>query len=156
MLKGILLACYLLSVPYIALASGEKILSPDEVVSTFYHYYLVAEEMSDMESANDLSLKAIAKYTTEHLRNLRDNDDSGADYFVDAQDICEEWKTNIGTKTVLANDHMAVVNLRLGYGKGTSLYAVSLVKVGGKWLIDSVKPTFKGSIYCPQQFEGDN
>lgn len=156
MLKGILLACYLLSVPYIALASGEKILSPDEVVSTFYHDYLVAEEMSDMESANDLSLKAIDKYTTEHLRNLRDNDDSGADYFVDAQDICEEWKTNIGTKTVLANDNMALVNLRLGYGKGTSLYAVSLVKVGGKWLIDSVKPTFKGSIYCPQQFEGDN
>lgn len=156
MLKGILLACYLLSVPYIALASGEKILSPDEVVSTFYHDYLVAEERSDMESANDLSLKAIDKYTTEHLRNLRDNDDSGADYFVDAQDICEEWKTNIGTKTVLANDNMALVNLRLGYGKGTSLYAVSLVKVGGKWLIDSVKPTFKGSIYCPQQFEGDN
>lgn len=156
MLKGILLACYLLSVPYIALASGEKILSPDEVVSTFYHDYLVAEEMSDMESANDLSLKAIDKYTTEHLRYLRDNDDSGADYFVDAQDICEEWKTNIGTKTVLANDNMALVNLRLGYGKGTSLYAVSLVKVGGKWLIDSVKPTFKGSIYCPQQFEGDN
>ncbi|HDR2548290.1 TPA: DUF3828 domain-containing protein [Enterobacter ludwigii] len=149
MLKGMFLACHLLCVPYIALASGERTLSPDEVVSTFYHDYLVAEEMSDMESANDLSLKAIAKYTTAHLRNLRDNDDSGADYFVDAQDICEEWKNNISTKTVSANDHIALVNLKLGYGKGTSLYAVSLVKAGGKWMLDSVKPTFKGSIYCP-------
>ncbi|EMH4161423.1 DUF3828 domain-containing protein [Pluralibacter gergoviae] len=156
MLKRVFLACYLFFMPYIALASGERILLPDEVVSTFYHDYLVAEEMSDMESANILSLKAIAKYTTEHLRDLRDNDDSGADYFVDAQDICEEWKSNIGTKTVLANDHMALVNLKLGYGKGTSLYAVSLVKVGNKWMIDSVKPKFKGSIYCPQQAEGDN
>ncbi|EEI7601417.1 hypothetical protein NAY64_004190, partial [Salmonella enterica] len=69
---------------------------------------------------------------------------------------CEEWKNNIGTKTVSANDHMALVNLKLGYGKGTSLYVVSLVKAGGKWMIDSVKPTFKGSIYCPQQAEGDN
>ncbi|EIN9272686.1 DUF3828 domain-containing protein [Salmonella enterica] len=156
MLKRMFLACYLLCVPYIALASGERTLSPDEVVSTFYHDYLVAEEMSDMESANDLSLKAMAKYTTEHLRNLRDNDDSGADYFVDAQDVCEEWKNNIGTKTVSANDHIALVNLKLGYGKGTSLYVVSLVKAGGKWMIDYVKPTFKGSIYCPQQAEGDN
>jgi hypothetical protein len=156
MLKGMFLACCLLCVPYIALASGERILSPDEVVRTFYHDYLVAEEMSDMESANALSLKAIAKYTTEHLRDLRDNDDSGADYFVDAQDICDEWKSNIGTKTISANDHMALVNLKLGYGKGTSQYAVSLVKVGGEWMIDSVKPTFKGSIYCPQQAEGDN
>lgn len=156
MLKGMFLVCYLLCVPCIALASGERSLSPDEVVSTFYHDYLVAEEMSDMESANDLSQKVIAKYTTENLRKLRDNDDSGADYFVDAQDICEEWKSNIGTKKVSANDHRALVNLKLGYGKGTSLYDVSLVKVGGKWMIDSVKPTFKGGIYCPQQAEGDN
>lgn len=156
MLKGMFLACYLICVPYIALASGERILSPDEVVSTFYHDYLVAEEMPDMESANDLSLKAIVKYTTEHLRSLRDNNDSGADYFVDAQDICEEWKSNIDAKSVSANDHMALVNLKLGYGKGTSLYAISLVKLGGKWMIDSVKPTFKSSIYCPQQAEGDN
>jgi len=155
MLKRMFFVCYLICIPYIALASNEQSLSPEEVVSTFYHDYLIAEGMSDMESANDFSLKAIFEYTTEHLRMLRDNDDSGADYFVDAQDICEEWEKNIDTKTVSVDAHIALVNLKLGYGKGTSLYAVSLVKTRGKWLIDSVRPTFKGSIYCPRQAEGD-
>lgn len=120
----------------------------------FYHDYLVAGEMYDMESANNFSLKVVAKYTTEHLRAVRDNNDSDADFFLDAQDICTEWKNNIDTKTDAINDHIALVNLKLGYGKNTSLYAVGLVKTQGKWLIDSVNPTFKGSIYCPRQADG--
>lgn len=141
--------------PYIALASNEKNLSPEEVVSVFYHDYLVAAEMPDMESANDFSVKAIFKYTTEHLRALRDNDDSGADYFVDAQDVCEEWKSNIYTKSISESDHDAQVNLKLGYGKGVSIYTINLVKNEGKWLMDSVKPTPRSSIYCPQKVEGE-
>jgi len=153
MLKGMFLSCCLICVPYIALASNERPLSPAEIVSAFYHDYLVAAEIPDMKSSNDFSLEAIYKYTTEHLRHLQNNNDSGADYFVDAQDICEEWKSHIDTTIVSVNDHTALVELKLGYGKGTSLYAVSLVKNRGHWLINSVKPTFKGSIYCPQLAE---
>jgi len=56
-------------------------------------------------------------------------------------------------ETISANDHAALVKLKLGYGKGISLYAISLVKEKGKWLMGSVKSTFKGSIYCPRQAE---
>ncbi|TDN54843.1 uncharacterized protein DUF3828 [Buttiauxella sp. JUb87] len=155
MLKKITLLCCLFCLPYMALASNEKNISPEEVVSEFYHDYLVAAEMPDMESADDLTMKAIFKYTTEHLRALRDNDDSGADYFVDAQDICEEWKSSIYTKSVSENDHDAQVNLKLGYGKGASLYVISLMKIKGKWLVDSVKLTSRNSVYCPRQSEGE-
>ena len=104
--------------------------------------------------APSLTQKAIFEYTTEHLRSLRDNDESGADYFVDAQDICEEWKDSINVETVSENDQVAQVKLTLGYGKGVSLYAVNLVKEKGKWLMDSVKPISHSSIYCPRQAEG--
>ncbi|WP_193216271.1 DUF3828 domain-containing protein [Buttiauxella massiliensis] len=155
MLKKITLLCCLFCLPYMALASNEKNLSPEEVVSEFYHDYLVAAEMPDMESADDLTMKAIFKYTTEHLRALRDNNDSGADYFVDAQDFCEEWKSNIYTKSISERDHDAQVNLKLGYGKGVSIYTINVVKDKGKWLMDSVKPTPRNSIYCPRQAEGE-
>jgi len=155
MLRKIFLVFCLFCMPHMTLASDDKGLSPEVVVSGFYHDYLVAADIPDMESANDLSLKAIFKYTTEHLRALRDNNDSGADYFLDAQDMCEEWKSNIYTKTISANNHIAEVNLKLGYGKGISMYSIHLVKANGKWLMDSVKPTFRGSIYCPRQAEGE-
>lgn len=155
MLKKIFVICCLFCVPYMTFASNEKNLAPEQVVAEFYHDYLVADEMPDMESANDYSVKAMFKYTTEHLRTLRDNDDSGADYFVDAQETCEEWKDNIYTKTLSTDEHTAMVELKLGYGKGTSLYAISLVKNKGKWLMDSVKPTSRSSVYCPRQAEGE-
>ncbi|WP_159679778.1 DUF3828 domain-containing protein [Yersinia canariae] len=148
-MRKIFLVFFLFFISCVTLASNTKSLSPEEVVSEFYHDYLVAAEMPDMESANDYSLKTIFKYTTEHLRAFRDSDDSDADYFLDAQDICEEWKKNIYTKTLSKNDQLAVVNLKLGYGKGVSLYTIGLVKIKRKWLINSVKPTFRSSVYCP-------
>lgn len=153
MLKKFFVVCFLLFIPYLTIASDERVLLPEEIVRAFYHDYLIAEEMSDLESANEFSLKAIFEYTTEHLRSLRDNDESDADYFVDAQDICEEWKNSIDTKVVSVNDHHALVNLKLGYGKGVSFYDISLVKINSKWLIDSIKCVSKGSIYCPRQAE---
>lgn len=153
MLKKIIFACCLFCVTNIALASANNGSTPTQAVVEFYHDYLVASEISDMELADKLTNKAIFEYTTEHLRMLRDNDESGADYFIDAQDICEEWKDSINAETVSENDQVAQVKLTLGYGKGVSLYAVNLVKEKGKWLMDSVKPTSKSSIYCPRQAE---
>lgn len=104
MLKKIIFACCLFCVASIASASADDSSMPREIVENFYHDYLVASEMPDMESADKLTQKAIFEYTTEHLRSLRDNDESGADYFVDAQDICEEWKDSINVETVSEND----------------------------------------------------
>ncbi|MGK3141389.1 DUF3828 domain-containing protein [Pantoea sp. C2G6] len=154
MLKRFFFICCLLFVSDMVLASANNSLTPTQVVTGFYHDYLVASEMSDMELADKLTQKAIFDYTTEHLRTLRDDDESGADYFVDAQDICEEWKHSINVETVSESDHVAQVKLTLGYGKGVSLYAVNLTKEKDKWLIDSVKPISKSSIYCPRQAEG--
>lgn len=137
---------------YMALAiANENNLSPEQVVSEFYYKYLVAAEMTDMEASNVSSQKAILNYTTKHLRVLRDRDDSGADYFIDAQDICEEWKSSIATHTLAINNYYALVNLSLGYGEAVSLYAISLVKVKDRWLINSVKPVSRGSIYCSER-----
>lgn len=155
MLKMILFVCCLFCVSDVALASANNSSMPGEVVARFYHDYLVASEMPDMESAGKLTQKAIFEYTTEHLRSLRDNDQSGADYFLDAQDICEEWKDSINVETVSENDLVAQVKLTLGYGKSMSLYAISLAREKGKWLMDSVKPIFHSSIYCPRQAEGE-
>ncbi len=114
MLKKIIFACCLFCVASIASASADDSSMPREIVANFYHDYLVASEMPDMESADKLTQKAIFEYTTEHLRSLRDNDESGADYFVDAQDICEEWKGSINVETVSENDQVAQVKLTLG------------------------------------------
>lgn len=154
MLKKILFVYCLFCVSDVALASANNGSTPTQVVAAFYHEYLVASEMSDMELADKLTQKAIFEYTTEHLRTLRDNDESGADYFVDAQDICEEWKDSINVKIVSENEQVAQVKLTLGYGKGVSLYAINLAKEKGTWLMDSVKSTSKSSIYCPRQAEG--
>lgn len=155
MLKKILFVYCLLCVFNTAFVSANNSLTPAQVVTEFYHDYLVASEMSDMESANKFTQKAIFEYTTQHLRTLRDNDESGADYFVDAQDICDEWKDSISVQTISENDHIAQMTLKLGYGKGVSLYAINLAKEKGKWLMDSVTPISKGSIYCPRQAEGE-
>lgn len=153
MLKKILLICFFFS-PYMTLATvNENNLPPEQVVSEFYYKYLVAAEMTDMEASNISSLETILNYTTKHLRALRDKDDSGSDYFIDAQDICEEWKSSIVTNTISIGNNYALVNLSLGYGKAVSLYAISLVKVKDKWLINSVKPVSRGSVYCPGQVE---
>ena len=155
MLKKIIFACCLFCVTNIASASANNSSTPGGIVAKFYHDYLVASEMPDMESAGKLTQKAIFEYTTEHLRSLRDNDESGADYFVDAQDICEEWKDSINVSTVSENDKFAQVKLTLGYGKGVSLYTINLAKEKGTWLMDSVKPISHSSIYCPRQAEGE-
>lgn len=154
MLNRIFFTCCFFFVSNLVLASANNGLTPTQVVAEFYYDYLVASEMSDMELADKLTQKAIFEYTTEHLRTLRDNDESGADYFVDAQDLCEEWKDSINVQTVSENDQVAQVKLTLGYGKGLSLYAINLAKEKGKWLMDSVKPISKISIYCPRQAEG--
>lgn len=154
MLKEILFACCFYCMSNMVLASANNGSTPTQVVAEFYYDYLVASEISDMELADKLTQKAIFKYTTEHLRTLRDNDESGADYFVDSQDICEEWKDSINVETVSENDQAAQVKLTLGYGKGVSLYTINLAKEKGKWLMDSVKSISKSSIYCPRQAEG--
>ncbi len=65
MLKKIIFACCLFCVASIASASADDSSMPREIVANFYHDYLVASEMPDMESADKLTQKAIFEYTTE-------------------------------------------------------------------------------------------
>lgn len=43
-----------------------------------------------MECGAEKSQNAIDTYTTKHLQQLNSDNDTGADYFVDAQDICPD------------------------------------------------------------------
>ncbi|MHB7134653.1 hypothetical protein ACYCJ1_24780 [Klebsiella pneumoniae] len=53
MLKKIIFACCLFCVASIASASADDSSMPREIVENFYHDYLVASEMPDMESAEN-------------------------------------------------------------------------------------------------------
>lgn len=57
MLKKIIFACCLFCVASIASASADDSSMPREIVENFYHDYLVASEMPDMESADKLTQK---------------------------------------------------------------------------------------------------
>lgn len=155
-LKVIILVSYLPAISNITLDSDNNNLFPSQVVAVFYHDYLVSSEIPDMTLADKFLQNLVLKYTTVHLRILRDNDESGSDYFIAAQEICEEWKDSIGTETVYENNRTAQVMLKLGYEKGISLYTVNMVKKKGKWLINSVRLISRSSPYCSMQAEGRN
>ena len=122
--------------------------SPELVVKYFYINYLSAFENPDIESSLSQSQSAIDKYTTEHLKNERNLSDSGADYFISAQDVCPDWVDNITIDRVRVNGDSADLELDLGNRDNKSTYSVQLKKEKSIWLMDSVKFKSRNSEFC--------
>ena len=128
--------------------SAETFKSPEDVVIAFYTDYLRSFNNPDASASIEQSQDAIDKYTSRHLQNERDSDDSGGDYFTAAQDICTDWIKNLKTKKVNINDDSANLELTLGVNNSESNYNVILKRKGESWLIDSVKFESRKSETC--------
>ncbi|HDK6221588.1 TPA: DUF3828 domain-containing protein [Klebsiella quasipneumoniae subsp. quasipneumoniae] len=122
--------------------------SPEVVISHFYSDYLTAWNDSDVGRGLEKSQQAIDKYTTKHLQNLKNNDDSGADYFTNVQEICPEWASEITTHISSLNNRKAIVELSLGHSDSESKYKINLVKNDDRWLMDSVLFVSSATGHC--------
>lgn len=122
--------------------------SPGFVVKTFYSDYLTAWNDPDMECGAEKSQNAIDTYTTKHLQQLNSDNDTGADYFVDAQDICPDWVNEIAVKTSPAGRDKVAAELTLGHADSESKYDISLVLKNDKWLMNSVKFISRKTGHC--------
>lgn len=122
--------------------------SPEFVVKAFYSDYLTAWNDPDMESGAEKSQKAIDTYTTKHLQQLNSDNDTGADYFISAQDICPDWADEIAVKTSPTGSDKVAAELTLGHADSESKYDISLVLKNDKWLMDSVKFISRKTGHC--------
>lgn len=91
---------------------------------------------------------AVEKYTTKNLRKLQDMDDSGADYFFAAQDICPDWLDHINITHEHIKEYSADLELYLGLGNSLSIYDVHLVMKNSQWLLDSIKSHSRKTETC--------
>lgn len=121
---------------------------PKQVVVDFYQVYLSAVNDPDTESGLMKSKIAVDKYTTKNLRKLQDMDDSGADYFFAAQDICPDWLDHINITHENIKEYSADLKLYLGLGNSLSIYDVHLVMKNSQWLLDSVKSHSRKTEAC--------
>ncbi|EOI5729509.1 hypothetical protein ACMS09_002981 [Cronobacter malonaticus] len=131
--------------------TGVRISSPEDTVKKFYFAYLTAWNDPDIKRSLADSEKAVSEYTTQHLRNLMQDNDTGADYFISAQEACRDWAYNIFTKNLELKKNAADINLILGYNRSKSVYQIHLIKKQGRWLMDSVKLYSRVSDTCNQQ-----
>lgn len=122
--------------------------SPEFIVKTFYSDYLTAWNDPDMASGAEKSQNAIDTYTTKHLQQLNSDNDTGADYFVDAQDICPDWVNEISVKASPMGSDKAAAELTLGRADSESKYDISLVLKNEKWLMNSVRFISRKTVHC--------
>ncbi|HEC5297389.1 TPA: DUF3828 domain-containing protein, partial [Enterobacter cloacae] len=122
--------------------------SPEFVVKAFYSDYLTAWNDSDVKSGAEKSQNAIDTYTTQHLQQLNSDNDTGADYFVNAQDICPDWVDEIAVEISSVGSGRVVARLSLGHADSESKYDISLVLKNDKWLMNSVKFIFRKTGHC--------
>lgn len=122
--------------------------SPESVVQHFYADYLAAWNDPDVGHGLEKSQSAIDSFTTKHLQKLKSEDDSGADYFTNVQDICPEWVNEISTNVSSLDKDKAVIELMLGHSESESKYKINLVRAKGKWLIDSILFVSNATGHC--------
>jgi hypothetical protein len=116
-------------------------LSPDVVSKQFYQFYVKAV------SANANPLKTdkakMAAYVAPALlqeieKKSKSPDGLDADYFLQAQDVMEDWATHVQSKIKTENNSEATIEVTLGNKEKYHL-AVSMLKSAGGWKIRKVK-----------------
>jgi len=122
--------------------------SPEFVVKKFYSDYLTAWNDPDVGSGAEKSQKAIDSYTTQHLQQLNSDNDTGADYLLNAQEICPDWVNQIEVKTSSVSSNKVAAELTLGHADSESKYDIGLVLKNDKWLMNSVKFISRKTGHC--------
>lgn len=122
--------------------------SPEFVVKAFYSDYLTAWNDPDVGSGAEKSQNAIDTYTTKQLQQLNSDNDTGADYFISAQEICPDWVNEIEVKTSSVGSDKVAAELTLGHADSESKYDISLVLKNDKWLMNSVKFISRKTGHC--------
>lgn len=130
-----------------AQAASPKVVQPSEVVHEFYRWYLqsLAQDRDPVTQDRATLKKYVAKPLIDEIeRRMKSPDGLDADYFLQAQDYLDEWKSNISVSQLANNGTVATVVLTLG-AKGSAAYRlkVTLRKEADSWKIAKVQ-SFRG------------
>jgi hypothetical protein len=128
-------------------AVSEEALTPDQVAREFYHEYLIAWDLPVQESI-EKSSALMDKYTTRHFQSAISNNETGADYVTDSQEICPAWVSNISISYIDTKGNKSYVIVTLGADKSFSSYGVDLVKEDNQWRLQSIKLIERSSSFC--------
>ena len=115
--------------------------TPEQTAKSFYEWYL--KEINSERMPNEQ--KAVFnKYVSKRLSRWRYSpayEEYGADYFIDAQDLDENWRVTTGKAAIKGNTATLKVKLaapNAGKNAWINNLVVKLVKENGAWKIDSV------------------
>jgi hypothetical protein len=123
---------------------------PDYVVEQFYKKYLTTFTNENVIISIADSQSVVDEYTSKNLQNKKNNDDSGGDYFIAAQDICPDWINHITTENISVKKNTATIRLTLGTREYPSSYLVQVVKYNNEWKLESVKFVSRSGEKCGQ------
>ncbi|MBQ0213957.1 DUF3828 domain-containing protein [Proteus vulgaris] len=122
--------------------------TPEATVLNFYKEYLL-ENNEDIQAELQKNKIVVSKYVDPMLiQELYKKVYLNADYFVDAQDFCPDWVSNIKIDNVKINNKKATLRLELGALPNISRYSIRLKYNNEKWKIISVKPDANNGPYC--------
>ena len=135
--------CGLLCAPHTAHAQTTKVasqiaVSPEEVVRSFYAWYLGELNRDNWEPLKDR--REALKYLTPefHRRAPRIIEKEMADIFICAQDWDASWGQNYTVGRASLRGQKATVVVRLPIGDGLAIkIKTTLIKRGGEWRINA-------------------
>ena len=113
----------------------------EQATKSFYGWYL--KQVIANKNANDKK-EIIQKYVSKRLSRWYFSpayEEYGADYFIDAQDLDENWQVTTSKAVIKGNTATLKVKLaapNAGKDGWTQNLTVKLVKEAGAWKIDSV------------------
>ncbi len=115
--------------------------TPEQTAKSFYQWYL--KEINANKSPRDkkdIFQKSVSKRLSKWIYSPA-YEEYGADYFIDAQDLDENWQVTT-TKAVIKGNN-ATLKVLLAAPKGKKILfkqtlRIKMVKEGGAWKIDSV------------------
>ena len=115
--------------------------TPEQAAKSFYEWYL-KQIVANKSPGDDRTM--FQKYVSKRLSQWYFSpayEEYGADYFIDAQDLDDNWQVAPGKATIKGNTANLKVKLappNAGRDSWINNLTVKMVKEGGVWKIDSV------------------
>ena len=114
--------------------------APDEVVKSFYKWYLAQYKAERFPLRDDRAV--LKSYITKSLLYKMDHggpDDRDADYFTKSQDIVDEWDDSMLVKSTKIAGNKATVVFTMGKTELNTMHVTLTLRVeNGAWKIQSV------------------
>lgn len=129
-------------VTFISLPVRAETPSPEQVIRSFYYYYV--QEIVSRRDPFEGDRTELKRFATDRLLREIDGmrkgpDGLDGDYFVDAQDVDKEWKLNINISPPEIRGDKATANVELrGHKVGNRKLRVALARQKDAWKIDKV------------------